>query len=393
MIRDYFSLSFGNIKTKGLRSWLTILGIFIGIAAVVSLISLGAGLKTAVMGQFSSLSVDKLTIQNKGTGFGPPGSTVVEKLNKEDARIISEVDGVEIIIERLLRVAKFEYNDISIFSYLVSLPEDKEKLQLTYTEMQMEIKDGRFPGIEDSGKILVGETLAEGKSFDKEILVGKKIKINGKDFEVMGILDGAINAQLNNVIFMGEEDLKEILDFTDEYDLIVAQVEDQDELVEVAKKIEDELRKDRKEEIGEESFSVETPLQAFSVVSTILNVINLIVVGIANTMYASVLERTKEIGVMKAIGAKNSDIMWIFLIESGLLGLVGGIIGALMGLGGAMLVSNLANQALGNDLFIVSINYYLLFGAVAFSFFVGIISGVLPAIQASKLNVVEALRS
>ncbi len=204
---------------------------------------------------------------------------------------------------------------------------------------------------------------------------------------------------------MGEKDFKEILDIGDEYDLIAAQVEDQDEIVDVAKKIEDELRENRKEEIGEESFSVETPLQAFSAVSTILNMINLIVVGIAmislfvgaigiaNTMYTSVLERTREIGIMKAIGAKNSDIMWIFLIESGLLGLVGGIVGALMGLGGAMLVSNLANQALGSDLFIISINYSLLLGAVAFSFFVGIISGVLPAMQASKLNVVDALRN
>jgi len=140
-------------------------------------------------------------------------------------------------------------------------------------------------------------------------------------------------------------------------------------------------------------------------VNNVLNIINVIVigialislfvggVGIANTMYTSVLERTKEIGVMKAIGARNSDIMWIFMIESGLLGLVGGIVGALMGLGGAMLAANLANQALGNDLFIVSVDYVLLFGAVGFSFFVGIISGVLPAIQASKLNVVEALRS
>jgi len=123
---------------------------------------------------------------------------------------------------------------------------------------------------------------------------------------------------------MGEKDFKEILDIGDEYDLIAAQVEDQDEIVDVAKKIEDELRENRKEEIGEESFSVETPLQAFSAVSTILNMINLIVVGIAmislfvgaigiaNTMYTSVLERTREIGIMKAIGAKNSDIMWIF---------------------------------------------------------------------------------
>ncbi len=78
MIKDYFSLSFGNIKTKGLRSWLTVLGIFIGIAAVVSLISLGAGLKMAVLGQFGGLAVDVLDVQNKGVGFAPPGATVIE---------------------------------------------------------------------------------------------------------------------------------------------------------------------------------------------------------------------------------------------------------------------------------------------------------------------------
>ena len=403
-MKDYFFLSFKNIRKKGLRSWLTILGIIIGIAAVVSLISLGAGLKTAVMGQFGSLSVDKLTIQNKGTGFGPPGSTVVEKLTKEDIKIISDINGVELVIERLLRVAKFEYNDISTFSYLVSLPDDKEKLKISYTEMQMEIKEGRFPEIGDLGKVLVGKTLAEGKSFEKEVLVGKKIRINDKDFEVIGILDMAINSQLNNVIFMFEKEMNDLLNFEDEYDLIVAQVEDQDEIVDVAKKIEEELRQNRKEDIGEESFSVETPLQAFSAVNTILNVINLIIIGIAmislfvgatgiaNTMYTSVLERTKEIGIMKAIGAKNSDIMWIFLIESGLLGLVGGIVGALIGLGAAMLVANLANQTLGDNLFVVAISYPLLFGAVGFSFVVGILSGVLPALQASKLNVVDALR-
>jgi len=96
---------------------------------------------------------------------------------------------------------------------------------------------------------------------------------------------------------------------------------------------------------------------------------------------------------MKAVGAKNSDILWIFLIESGLLGLVGGIVGALIGLGSAVGVSNLANSALGNEIFIVNVDYALLGGAIGFSFLVGIISGVLPALQASKLNVVDALRS
>ena len=76
MKKDYFILAFGNLKHRGMRSWLTILGVFIGIAAVVALITLGDGLRTAITGQFSTLSADKLIIQNAGTGFGPPGSVV-----------------------------------------------------------------------------------------------------------------------------------------------------------------------------------------------------------------------------------------------------------------------------------------------------------------------------
>jgi len=94
---------------------------------------------------------------------------------------------------------------------------------------------------------------------------------------------------------------------------------------------------------------------------------------------------------MKAIGAKNLDILSIFLIESSLLGLVGGIIGALIGLGGAEAISLIANKALGSNLLQISISYPLLFGAIGFSLIIGVISGTLPAIQASKTNVVDAL--
>jgi len=115
-------------------------------------------------------------------------------------------------------------------------------------------------------------------------------------------------------------------------------------------------------------------------------------VGIANTMYTSVVERTNEIGIMKAVGAKNKDILYIFLIESSLLGLVGGIAGAVIGLGGAFLISNIANNALGAGLFTVNVSYSLLFASISFSFVVGILSGIFPASQASKLKVVDALR-
>ena len=204
---------------------------------------------------------------------------------------------------------------------------------------------------------------------------------------------------------MLNDDLEDIMDIENEYDMLIVQVQDKDEIEDVAQEIKRKLRNDRDEKLGEETFSVETPLQALESVNKILNIVNIIVigiamislfvggVGIANTMYTSVVERTKEIGIMKAIGAENKDILMVFLIESGLLGLAGGIIGALIGLGAALGASAAANSALGGDLFIVSINYSLLGGAVLFSFFVGVLSGILPAIQASKLNVVDALRS
>jgi len=108
-------------------------------------------------------------------------------------------------------------------------------------------------------------------------------------------------------------------------------------------------------------------------------------------MYTSVLERTREIGIMKAIGARNSDIMFIFLIESGLLGLVGGILGVAIGLGISKSVQVLA-AATGTTMIKASFNPFLILGALAFSFIIGSISGLMPARRAAMLKPVNALR-
>ncbi len=406
MISEFFRLAFGNLRHRGLRSWLTILGIFIGIAAVVSLISLGSGLREAVTGQFGAVNSDTLTIQNKGTGFGPPGSTVVEKLNEHDLKIIEKINGIRIIIPRLLKVAKVEYNDVSSFKYITTVPLEQEQIDEMYSVLDMKASEGKLMETGETGGILLGSDVIKNseEEFGKTISLGKTIKFNGKEFKVTGILEKMSSFQLNGIFFMAQEDLESLEGVKGEYDIFAVRVENKNNIEQVASEIERKLRDDRNEKLGEESFSVETPLQALSAVNTILNIINLIVigiamislfvggVGIANTMYTSILERTKEIGVMKAIGAKNFDILWIFLIESGLLGLVGGIVGALVGLGGAFGVAQIANNALGEDLFRIRLNYMLLGGSILFSFIVGIISGTLPAFQASKLKVVEALR-
>lgn len=404
MIKDYFSLSLSNLRRRRLRSWLTMIGIIIGIAAVVSLISLGNGLKTAVLGQFSALSVDTLTVTNAETGFGPPGSTAIKKLTDHDVKLVESVSGIKVVIPRLLRVASIKFNDNVKYNYVISMPQDREKLNFIYTTFGIKTQAGKFLGANDKGKVLLGSEYIDMDFDGKKVSVGSKLNIQGKDFIVQGFLKKSGTFEINLAILMLDDDIKNVLKIGDEWDFIAVRVQNKDNLEQVSIKISEKLRKDRNEKVGEEDFSVQTPAKMLSSVTTILNIINIIVsgiaaisliiggIGIANTMYTSVLERTREIGTMKAIGAKNKDIRWIFLIESGMLGLVGGLIGVILGMGFAFLVSFGAASALGQNILDVTISWTLLLGALAFSFVLGIAAGVLPAIQASRLNPTEALR-
>ena len=405
MFRDIVALAFSNVKHRGVRSWLTMLGIFIGIAAVVSLISLAQGLQEAVTGQFSSIGPDRLVVSNAGTGFGPPGSTAVRALTEHDLEIIEPVPNVKQAVARLIRVVEVSYNEVSEYEYIASIPLEQEDVDAIYETLNVGVSEGRLLKSSDRGKVLLGNDFREGDDFDKKLRLGTTIDVQGTPFEIVGFLEKGSSFQVNSVILMSEDDLRDILALDDEIDMIMIIVSDRNHVESAATAIERAIRKDRNLDLGEEDFSVETPVQALEGVNTILTIINAIVTGIAgislvvggigitNTMYTSILERTKEIGIMKAIGARNRDILSIFLIESGLLGLVGGVIGALGGLGLAFFVSFAAGSALGGLDFGVTFSPLLIGGAILFSSVIGIGAGVLPAIQASRLNIVEAMRS
>ena len=404
MIKDYFILALKNIRSRGIRSALTMLGIFIGIAAVVSLISLGQGLQEAITGQFSTLSADRLLVQNAGTGFGPPGSTSVDKMNDHDLKLIGGVSGVDRVIARILRVGKIEYNKVAKFEFIGSLPEKQTDIDYMYTSFSMKTEFGKLLSESDSGSVVLGNDFSTNNEYGKDIRVGTILDIQGKKFRVQGILTKMSSFQFNSAIFMSEKDMKDLFNIKDEFDFAVVQVDNKDNLNRIALDISEKLRRDRKEKPGEEDFSVQTPIQALGAVNTILSIINIIVVGIAaisllvggigitNTFFTSVLERTKEIGTMKAVGAKNKNILIIFLIESALLGFAGGIVGIILGLILAFTASSLANKALGNTILAVQVSYPLIFATLIFSSLIGIISGLIPAFQASKLKPVEALR-
>jgi putative ABC transport system permease protein len=405
MLTDYLILAFRNVRKRGIRSWLTMLGIFIGIAAVVSLISLGQGLETAITGQFGSLDVDTLTIQGADTGFAPPGSASVRKMNEVDFEIIESTNGVRVTIPRLLRISNVEYNDKLGFSGVANIPPEREQAEEVYRSLALEAELGRLLDENDRGVVVLGHDYIESDVYGKPIRIGTQLTIEGEEFEVIGILEDGSSFTINGAILMPDEDMRRIFDIPDdEIDFIVARLESTDIVDETAEEIRRQLRREYNLKENEEDFEVQTPSQSLGTVNTIIAVINIVVtgialiallvggIGIANTMFTSVLERTKEIGVMKAIGAENSDVLTIFIIEAAMLGLIGGIVGAIIGLGLALGVSAGANSALGNNLFEVSPNIALLIGAITFSLLIGILSGIVPAIQASKLNPVQALR-
>jgi len=343
MVSDYLFLAFRNVRKRGIRSWLTMLGVFIGIAAVVSLISLGDGLETAITGEFDALSIDSLTIQGADTGFAPPGTTSVSKMTQEELEIIDSISGVGITIPRYLRFTQIEFNDVLGFGAVGSIPEEDKLAQEVYEAASFQAAEGRLLEEGDSGKIVVGDNFVSTDLYGKKVRVGSTLKVNDENFEVIGVLERSSTFFLNDAVLMLEEDVKELFEIPeDEIDFIVARVHDPDDLERVADEIERRIRRERDQKPGEEDFEVQTPSQSLGAVNTIIGVIQIVVggialiallvggIGIANTMFTSVLERTREIGVMKSIGARNRDILYVFIIESAILGLVGGIVGALL---------------------------------------------------------------
>jgi len=406
MISDLFKLSFRNLQNRKLRSWLTMLGIFVGIAAVVALISLSQGLQAAIFEQFADLGTDKLVVQGKGSGFGPPGLGAVGEVTKDDVELIEKISGVEQVVGRMLEPTTVEFNDKEVYTFVISSPDKEEDRKLVEKAFNVEYEQGRGLRDGDKYKVVIGYTnsLEDRNGFEKEIVVGEKIDIEGKDFEVVGVLEKTGQFTTDGAFIVPEEVLRDLVDKEETYSVLAVQARPNVDLDELALKIEKEMRKDRNQDEGEEDFTVQTPGQLLETASSILNIVTAVLIGIAaisllvggigitNTMYTSVLQRTKEIGIMKSIGAKNIDIRNIFLIESGLLGFVGGAIGVFLGASAAKLVEVVASTQFGLDILKAHFPWYLIFGALAFSFLVGTISGVTPAKQAAKLSPVDALR-
>ncbi|MBN2052625.1 ABC transporter permease [Candidatus Woesearchaeota archaeon] len=410
MLRDYISLAIKNLSKKRLRTYLTMIGIFIGIAAVVALIGLGEGLKTAITSQFGFLGTDVLSVQAASVGFsGPPGAGAPNPLSDELAEKIEEINNVDMAFNRYLASATIEFREKQKIEFVISLVTGENRRDFERM-LNLKMQEGRMLTDQDDKGILLGDNYHKGATygatFDRPIHAGDKVLINGKQFNVIGIIEKKGSFIFDDAIWMNDDVMinEGIRKDDGTIDTLGIRVKDASRIEQTQKDIEELLRKERDVDEGEEDFTVQTAQKALESLKsalfavqlfvTIIALISLVVggIGIMNTMYTAVLERTREIGIMKSIGAKNSTIFTLFAIESGFLGLVGGIIGIILGLTLAYGLAFIGSFALGSDLIQANVSMELILGALAFSFTLGTVFGLLPAIRASKLHPVDALR-
>ena len=400
MLIDYFKLAFKTFTSQKKRTALTLIGIFIGIAAVVSLISLGQGLKASIDQQFELLGTDKIFVQpGSAVGLDP---TITIKLSDDDLQTIRGTAGVKSASAMVFKLARITFKSENKYTFAMGMEDPDIEFHEMIESFGVEMELGR--GVESSREVVLGKNFITGDFFDAAVEVGDKIEVEGKKFRVVGSVSEIGNPQDDANVYLDFEDALDTFDLSrDELDFIYVTVREGEEPSKVGERIAKKLRKLHDVEEGDEDFTISTTEDYMETFGVILTVVQIVLIGIAaisllvggvniaNTMYTSVLERTNEIGIMKAIGARNRDIFLLFLIESGILGVVGGIAGIAAGIGMSRLVAFAASSA-GWSFIKTLFPWYLTFGALVFSFAVGAVAGTLPARQASKLKPVDALR-
>ncbi len=376
-----------------------------GIAAVVALVALSSGLEDTIAGEFKKMGADKISLLSTMGGIPSPFASELSAnpLSEAELETVKKSRGVRNAAGVLISQGKVSYgtSDGRVLN-VAGMPLDGGK-ELYEETVGLEVSRGSMFRKSDSKTAILGSLVAKS-AFSREISLGDKIAILGNEFKVIGIAKELGDPQRDSRVFIPLGDAREVFSQPEIFSIIVAQAEVGAVPAAVAEEIKRKIRMQRHQKQGEEDFAVATSEQFLASLKSILGVVQAVLVGVAaisllvgglgimNTMYTSVVERTREIGIMKAIGARNGDVAAVFLIESGLLGAVGGILGILFGVSFALIAQFAARQAIGSDLFSASISIELLAGAFLFSFAVGALSGALPAIGAARLKPVQALR-
>mgnify|MGYP001186993420 FL=1 len=401
LIKEILWVALGAIRANLLRSFLTALGIIIGVSAVIAMVALGEGAQRRVEDQISRMGTNVLTIRAGQRMFGGVSTGDTEDLTVDDAEALRDqspsVLTISPEISSRTQIAYLRWN---------SNNQTRGVWPEYFGMYNLDLEHGAFF---DQGHVqgrrrvaVLGYSVPESLGTPAGILIGKTIQIRGQPFEVLGILaekgEAGFNRPDEEVFVPTSTAQYRVFGGRNRLSSIFAQVASQDLMDRAFADIDATLRREHRVRPGEDvDFSVRNSsdliatfnetTETFALLLAGIAGISLIVggIGIMNIMLVSVTERTREIGVRKALGATRGAILFQFLIEALVLCVMGGILGVLTGVGGAMAITRFADWN-------TAISLQSIFMALAFSAGIGLFFGLWPAQRAAKLNPIDALR-
>ena len=402
LFSESFQMALTSLYANKMRSLLTMLGIIIGVGAVIALVSVGMGVRSNVTSSIASLGSNMLIVSpgssNRGGVRGAAGS--MQTLKYDDAKAIQEkIRNIDYVSPSVSSSYQVVYGNNNWNTTVQGVT--PEFLQIR----SLSVSNGSFISSNDINKrsrvAVIGTTVASSL-FDKENPIGKNIRINNQPYKVIGLLSSkgqsSMGQDQDDMIYVPLTTAQERMLGITYVQSINIQVSDQNRMDQVQAEVETLLRT-RHHIVGdkEDDFHVrnltslmETVNQSTSMLTLLLGAIagiSLLVggIGIMNIMMVSVTERTREIGIRKALGATFMNIMTQFLIESMVIGINGGLFGILAG----CLASQIIARA-GNFTTVITMTPILV--SFVFSVGIGLFFGIYPARKAARLDPIEALR-
>ena len=394
---------FNNLVRRSLRSWLTILGMVIGVMAIVVILSVSEGFNRDINTQISAFGSDMMFVYPVGdisSSFSSSSlMTTSGKLRQADVDDIKNIPGVKDVARSNYGRASLSYKGKNITAFIFGADQSMFDMYGSY----IEVESGRIFQDTEHNVAFFAADAADNYFGKDKVQVGSIVQINGKNYRVVGVqkrIGTSLSSQDDTAIYVTYADSKDLFQgqfLEDEVGIIMVQVDEGFDANDIKARIESKLAANHRVRPDDLDFSVITSDQIMEIVGTILFSIQLVLalvtliasfvgaIGIANTMFMNVLERIREIGILKAVGATRSDILAIFLVESAIIGFAGGLIGLLLGYG---LLQVLV------DFFAVPAFLRLRIIAFVFVFSIGtgVLAGFLPAWRAAKMDPVEALR-
>lgn len=408
-IFELIRLSFAALKERKLRSGLTIMMVIMGAALMTSVHGLGGGMDNFFTEQFGSLGANVLIVTPSGGGGGfgrPQSSSTTMKLTSGTVQTIEKIHGVTYAVPYVSGVASLKSAGEEKTMNVVGIDQNK----LKYIAPKISLESGSYVSTQDSIGILLGYNVAHPSDLDRPFAKrGQTISIEyttvetergtekteTKSFQVKGIIEELGNLQIDNQAYISPSAANALFDKGGSYNGIYAITRDPED----NDAVEESIRKIYGKNIGVTSpkaitSTIQESLGAFTGFISAIAGVSMFVgaVGIITTLYTSVMERTREIGLLKALGCGKRNILFMFLSESMTIGFIGGLLGLLLGLGGAYALIAIMPFGRGGMSFtpyFVPMNLIQIF---ILSFTLSIIAGLYPAWRASKLTPIEALR-